>query len=397
MSLESALRETEQRFYEAKEAERAEQERGQTFVKRIIFGRRFGLAKAEHVSDLRPLMPEGAYIHLEALRSSYPNMGALILSSNTSTFSSLGGHVLALRGDEKIVRVAHLVNGKSPFGITLGVLLPQAAYTSARDFRERYGGKLASYVRTLEHTGPTLAEHYARGGDAQRWPAFFPTKRTHVGVYAADDGRMYLVMRSHAGTGVLDGVRAVAEESGMTAERFVTDTRIKWMEGVAYRNAARVLHGVARFLGFTTPTTHDYSTYTGPSRLDMYRAVEPTLVMRHDTQRMTDCWGAPRAVFFRDAIDGAQCKGDTVLIQSDITQGYSMADRHELIGASMLPVLPLTTDKIASAERSALTVDQRDEYADKIASVMPRASALAHYKYKHPSGRKLTPLDVVRS
>lgn len=405
MSLESLLQETKQQYHDKQKQAARENEEARTFGQRVVVRLRTGVDGIEHVADLRQFLPEAGYLHVEALRRAYPDMERLVLAPNVSSYSSLGGHVLVFNPTQPLSQLAHVVNVKSPFGVTMAVGLRDAKYTSARDFRERYGSKLAECIGDLAKEGPSMETHWTPDSpeDAQRWQAFFPARRTHVGVYADEDNKMYLVMRSHAGENVLSGVRAVLAEADMTAGRFVEDSRIKWMQDLAYRNVARVLHTVAKTLGFDTPSTHDYKSYSGPERRLRYRAVVPDIVSRHDTQRMTKMWGEPRAVFFRDVIDGSQGRGDAVLVRGDVSTGYALADIDAPVTTDTPVIYPMTTDKIAPAERQSLTADQRDQVTSKISSMLPRSSSLTHRKYHsapHASvhaRRQLSPIAVVRS
>ncbi len=401
MSLETALKETKQRFQEEQEKAAKEDADAREFSKRVVVALRAPDATVEHMKDLQGLLPEAASVHMEALRRSYPNLDRLVLAPNVSTFSALGGHVLVLGAGQAISQLSHVVNVVSPFGLTMAVRVRDAGYTSARDMRDKYGAKAVEYVQSLPRTGPTIDAHMPRPGeteDSARWPVFFPTKRAHVGLYASPAGELYLIARSHAGAEVLPAARAVVETAGTTAQSFVEDSRVRWMEGVAYRNTARLLHGLARALGFAVPETQDYQAHSGSQRLIRYKLARPDIVHRHNTQRITDQWGEPRAAFFRDVVDGGQTVGGSVLVQSDITKGYSLSEAQAPVSNKLPYVTPVTTDKIPVAERIALTIDQRDHYVEKISSLMPRRHLLTHHKYRDSDiGVPLSPVVVVRA
>lgn len=400
MSLDTVLQETAQRFHADQEKAAKEELEVRQFCQRLIVLRAPD-AKFAHTRDLQTLLPEASITHMEALRRSYPDLDRLVLAPNLSSYSALGGHVLVLGPDQRIARMTHVVNVKSPFAVTMAVLVRNATYTSARDMRERYNARIVEYVRTLSRTGPALETHAPLPGsseDAARWPVFFPAKRAHVGLYAAPSGQLYLITRNHAGAEVLSGASAVVDQASATAQSFVEDPRVKWMQGVAYRNAARLLHGLARFLGLVVPETQDHQSHSGERRQVRYCMVRPDVVHCHDTQRMTDKWGAPRALFFRDVIDGSQGAGEAALLQSDITKGYALTDAQAYAGDAYPALYPLTTDKIPTKDRPALTIDQRDHYSEKISFMMPRGELLTHHKYVDAAiGTPLSPVAVVRS
>lgn len=398
MSLESAVEEAKARYRAEQEREAREREESKDFAKRVDLHLRDGNAVVEDFDSLRTTLSEDAVTFIEALRRAFPGMIKLIVGPAVSSRTTLGGHVLVLDAQQPITQMAHVVNVKSPFAVTIASRLRNVSYTSARAFREKHSQRIEDHLRTLPREGPEMETHYNCNSDedAQRWPVFFPAKRAHVGIYNAEDGGLYLVVRSHAGAEVLPGVRKIVSEAGTTAQSFVEDSRVKWMQNVAFRNAARLMRSVAKFLGFDVPTTHDYRSYSGPRRLTRYVIARPDIILHHDTQRMSSVWGTPRAVFFRDVVDGAQGAGDKVLVRSDVTKGYVLVDAEP--PTDSLPIYPMTTDKIPEDERTELSVDERELVTEKISSLMPRHRLFSHYKYHEArGGSKLSPVVVVRS
>lgn len=400
MSLKAVLQETEQRYYEAQEKAARDEQEATEFAKRVDLRMRRPDVVVERFDTLHDVLPAGACTYLEALRHTYPDADRVILGPTTTSRTALGGHVLVLKRDQRVSRMPHVVCVKSPFGLTLAARLRNVKYTSSRAFREEHGARVKEFIATLPHEGPALDTHWWAGSeeDAERWPVFFPLKRTHVGFYNGKDNAVYMVVRSHAGAEVLPGVRKIVDESATTAESFVNDPRIKWMQNVAYRNAARLMNGIARFLGFEVPREHDNRSHSGPRRLARYVMARPDIVQYHGTQRMTTLWGEPRALFFHDIIDGGQGAGDKALVHSDIAKGYGMVDVEPPTSADSLPLIPMRTDKIPEEERMPLSIDTREQLAEKISTRMPRSQLLTHHKYRDAScGDKLEPIVVVRS
>ena len=397
-SLEKTVQEAVERFHEEQHAAARKEQEGRKMAVRVHVDRRYPGSMISQLRDLMMVLPERAYVHLQALFSSHPTFSRLELSRDVASFSTLGGHVLFLSPTEKISQLAHVVNTKSPFACTVAVKLRDFSYKSAREFRDIYSSDLLRLIQSLPNAGPTLEEHWDRNSaqDAARWNAFMPTKRAHIGFYATPDNKVYLLMRSHSGSGVLSGVNAIVSEPDMTAEKFVNDPRVKWMQGISRRNALRVMFHVANKLGFKVPYTYDHQTFTDNSRLIAYREVIPDIVAIHDTQRMSRRYGE-HVVFFRDAIDGSQgtCP---ILVHSDITKGYVMVDPLRDADDAAMPVFPMTTGKIPRDERTAYTIDERDEHATRIRTLESRSELLSARKYNQPSSvADLTPIVVVRS
>lgn len=397
-SLEKTVKEAVDRFHEEQIIAAKKEQEARKLAVRVHVNRRYPETMIAHLRDLMMVLPERAYVHLQALFSSHPAFNRLELSRDIGSFTTLGGHMLFLSPTEKISQLAYVVNTKSPFACTVAVQVRDFDYKSAREFRDVYGNNLMKLVQTLPNTGPSLEEHWNpnTAEDAARWSAFMPTKRSHIGFYASKDNKVYLVMRSHSGSAILTGVQAVIDEPDMTAEKFVTDPRVKWMQGIARRNAARVMFHVAQKLQLNVPYTYDYETFTDNSRLTAYRAVIPDIVVVHDTQRMTKRYGE-HAVFFRDIIDGSQGIGP-ILVHSDITKGYIMLDPLSDADDTTLPVFSMTTGKIPRADRAAYTIDERDDHIARVRTLESRSELLTARKYNQPSGpADLTPIVVVRS
>jgi len=397
-SLEKTVQEAVERFREEQQTAAKKEQEARKLAIRVHVDRRYPGSVVAHLRDLMLMLPERAYMHLQALFSSHPTFGRLELSRDLASFTTLGGHVLFLSPSEKITQLAHVVNTKSPFACTVAVQLRDFGYTSAREFRDTYGGNLMKLVQSLPNVGPTLEEHWNPNGaeDAARWSAFMPTKRSHIGFYATQDNKVYLLMRTHSGSAILSGVQSVIGEPDMTAEKFVEDPRVKWMHGIALRNAVRVMFHIISKLQLNVPTTHDYQTFTDNSRLTAYRTVIPDIVVIHDTHRLSRRYGE-HAVFFRDAIDGSQGIGP-VLVHSDITKGYIMMNPLSDADDKTMPVFPMTTGKIPRADRTAYTIDERDEHIVRIRTLESRTELLSARKYNQPSGAAdLAPIVVVRS
>lgn len=398
-SLERALKDTVVRFNEEKAAVVKKEKEARRFVAKVDVTRRYPAAVISSVTDLLTMLPRAAYMHLEALYRAIPGMLGVMLSPDESSQSALGGHALVVKTTQPVDQLAHIVNVRSPFGVTVAVQVRNAVYTSMRDFRDRYAKRAVAFIQGLSSEGPTLADHYAAGQteDAQRWPMFFPSKRAHVGFYCTADNKLYIVMRSHAGSNILEGIRTVVSEEGTTAGRFVADARIKWMQDIAYRNAVRVVYALARELNFEVPTSYDYKAYSGEMRLVKYRIVTPDICFAHDTQRITTRFGGEHAVFFRDYIDGSQGRGDVVLVHTDITGGYVMVDTREYTHEP-LPLFAMTSGKIPVSERRPYTADERDEHMSRVVSLSARTELLTARKFRQPAKKTdLVPVLVIRA
>lgn len=398
-SLERALQETVARYQEEKEVAVKQEKDARRFVSRVDITRRYPEATIRTAKELMMTLPRAAYVHLEALYRSFPALLGIVLSPDVSSHSALGGHALIVKPGQEITQLAHVVNVKSPFGVTVAVQVRNVGYTSMRDFRDKYSKRAIEFVQNLSKEGPTLAAHYAPGQteDAQRWPMFFPSKRAHVGFYCTADNKLFIVMRSHAGSNILEGVRAVVSEQGMTAGSYVVDERIKWMQNIAYRNAVRVVYALARELDFDVPASYDYKAYSGELRLVKYRVVAPDICFAHDTQRLTTRFGGNHAVFFRDYIDGSQGRGDVVLVHTDITGGYVMVDTREYVHEP-LPLFAMTSGKIPVDDRRLYTADERDEHMNRVVSLSARTELLTARKFRQPTKKAdLVPVLVIRA
>lgn len=398
-SLERALKETVSRFNEEKAAIAEKEKDALRFITRVDVTRRYPAAIVSSAADLMTMLPRAAYTHLEALYRSFPAMLGVILSPDESSQSALGGHALVLKPSQPVSQLAHVVNVKSPFGLTIAVRVRNTSYTSARDFRDRYSLRATNFISGLSKDGPTLAAHFAPGQseDAQRWPMFFPSKRAHIGFYSTADNKIFIVMRTHAGSNIIEGVRAVLAEEGMTAGRYVSDERVKWMQCIAYRNAVRVIYALASLLDFEVPTTYDHKAFSGEQRLVKYRVAIPDVSFSHDTQRLSSYFGSEHAVFFRDYIDGSQGKGDTVLVNTDVAGGYVMVNTREYAD-DPLPLFAMTSGKIPRDSRRAYSPDERDEQMNRVVSLSARTELLTARKFRQPTRKvDLAPVLVIRA
>ncbi len=397
-ALEKALTDTLEQYKQSQEAAAAEEKQGRRLVARVDLARRYPDATIQTLEEMATALPRAAFTQLTALYRSLPGVLHVVLSPDESTQTALGGHALVLQPTQEISQLAHIVNVKSPFGLTFAVRVRNVQFTSTRNFHERYKKRIEDFVRNMSNEGPALATHWAAGSveDSARWPIFFPTKRAHIGCYKTKEGMLYIIMRTHAGRNILDGVNAVVSEPGMTVKKFISDPRVKWMHSIAYRNAARVVAHLAKALDFSVPETYDYKAYTGPERAVKYRCAVPDISFSHDTHRLTSLFGKEHAVISRDYIDGTNTTGNYILVHADVTDGYVMLSRDSYAGETM-PLFAMTTGKIPAADRQLFTPDERDERLSRVVTQFPRTETLTALKFRRPRSTDLVPVVVVRA
>jgi len=378
-TLKDRLRKTEESYHqEQKERERNHHD-SRSFAARMHIGYRHSGASVDHVGAMIAHTSEENVLHFEALRARYPKLEKLVLSPDAA-HTSIGGHVLVFSPEETL-QLAHAVNSKSPFGLTMAIRVKNMTYTTGKELRARVADKTYEYISTLDTEGPRLSTHWRAGSaeDAARWPVFFPAKRAHVGIYHTPSKEVYMIIRTHAGANAVADVKEVLKEPDMTASKFVEEPRIKWLHHMAYRNAARVLHGLANALGFKTDQQYDPDSHSGDAGWRKYIMSKPAIAFYHNTQRVTHTMGQARPIFFRDVVDATSCEGGEALVHSDITMGYTRVPSSTFRGE--FSMIPMTTGKVKKEERREMTSDDYEDATDRVVSIRPRANLFRRYKY----------------
>lgn len=378
-SLQERIRQTKESYHQEQEARKRDHHESRSFASRMHVGYRHPGMKVEHIGSMSSVMSDDNVLYLEALRTRYPKLEKLILSPDAS-HSGIGGHVMVF-GPDEVLQLAHAVNSKSPFGLTMAVRVNNMTYTTGKDLRARVSDKTYEYISGLANEGPTLRTHWSAGSveDAARWPVFFPARRAHVGIYHTPSKEVYMIVRTHAGASAVADVKEVLKEPGMTAAKFVQEPRIRWIQQVAYRNAARMLHGLAEALGFKTDQQYDPDSHSGEEGWRKYMMVKPALAFYHNTQRFTHVMGQERPIFFRDVVDAASSVGG-VLIHSDVTAGYTRTPSPATYSGDF-SIIPVSTGKIKKDERREMTSDEYEDATTRVVSRRPRANLFRSFKY----------------
>jgi hypothetical protein len=118
---------------------------------------------------------------------------------------------------------------------------------------------LQDYVSKLPSNSPSLSAHYVlREGDAAPWPAYFPGKKAHVGVYTCPQGKSYIIASSHAGQGLAQDLSSIVQEPSMTAGGIADDPRVDWIRSISHRNCGRLIHGAACSMGVRVAHASDH-------------------------------------------------------------------------------------------------------------------------------------------
>lgn len=228
--------------------------------------------------------------HLTLLRRQYgASIHSIVLAPNKST-KDLGSFVVSFKPHTKINNLYDVIDTKAPFAHTLivpieGSTAGDLSELNEKEFRMKYNERIRSYLAEIPHDSPSVFQHFAPSSTSHRdlseWDTFLPLKKASVGVYQ-HEGRFFLIANSHAGPTAVSDLGKILSLPDTTIDTFESNTYVRWIRKMSYRNCARLLHDVAHHVGLVVPCMDDMSAFLCPI-LKQRRMAHPLRFEVHNT------------------------------------------------------------------------------------------------------------------
>lgn len=313
-----------------------------------------------------------------------PNLQRVVLMPNRDE-DGLGGHVQVLHPDSTIR--SGITIPLRPFGVLVGMRLALENDSCVTDSVMTLVHKVFSQAHTQAEE-PCIATHYNPSvphKDAKAWSASLCSGDTAtIAMIKTTAGERipFLFVRTDAGAKIGNELRAIADEDGMTAVKYVGDSRVLWAQRFAKRKAERLLLMGVRAAGVAPMFVEDSNAHVPAHHLTPQLVVKVDILCCYNTVAAISGNNAQECgavAFYQECADGMQSLGTAVVLGDSYAsmyefQGVDMRDAHSIANPHFNAV-PMFQERLSVSESATRETTMRASTRASIMAMLHSTSA----------------------